>query len=455
MRALLFLLLISLIGWSFTVVNLCNAPQDYVEKTDRYLQTAYDMYSKDMKPPSLCPDFYVELRDIEYGGLTYTKIVGGSACAYKIVIDCGMTDSQLLHIAFHEMAHALQASYYNGKPYDWYTEAHAEGITAYYLVERVWKVGAWQTYGWVKYFWSDRLYEKNPEKCTPPDLCAYKYGAFFAWLAWRSGPKNSSEVYASPSYQMMEVYRNFLLSPWSWGRDPSYYDYSECRDRSMAANSLLPCVYGPALNNYVYVFSSNTMINATLKNGVIYLALVAPSSTTADPSVTISNCDCPSQTTVTTTATTTQTVTVPTTTTVTTTVPITYTTTVTVPTTTTIPITVTTTSTVTITKTVPTTTTVTVTVPTTYTTTTTQTVTVPTTTTVTTTATATERVTETTTVTVPITVTRTEISTSTYTVTERVTEPGEGMSREVLFIVAFVALLVGCFICGYLRRDAR
>jgi len=462
MRILALAVLLSATALAFTIINNCNAPQDYVNALDSYLQRAYNMYTQDVKTPALCPDFYVELRnDIQYPAVTYSKIGPLGTCAYKMEFRCDVSRTWLQHLAFHEMAHALQnAAGDGGKGYGWWSEAHAEGLASYYMVVRVYQAGQWQRYGWVQDFWDKQLYKQDPWQCVAPPLCSYQYGAFFAWLAWRYSPLNSTLTYALPMDRLRMAYVNFLLSPWSWGRDPVYSDFDACNVQ-MSPNSGLYCTYSPVLPNRVYVFSSSLFINATGLSDKILLALVATKTATADPSVTVSYCpECSPTATVTTTTTVTatQTVTKTETYTVTYTATATYTTTVTSPTTTTV------TKTETYTVTVPTTTTVTATVPTTSTVTYTTTATIPTTTTVTvpttvtTTATDTVTKTETATVTVPVTstetVTASVTTTATYTttvtrnetVTTTVTEGGVPISTVVVAVV--VALLVGCYICG-------
>jgi len=430
MRTLALAVLLSATALAFTIINNCGAPQDYVNALDSYLQQAYDAYSKEIKTPALCPNFYVELRnDIQYPAVTYSQIGPLGTCAYKMEFRCDISRTWLQHLAFHEMAHALQnAAGDGGKGYGWWSEAHAEGLASYYMVVRIYQAGQWQRYGYVQDFWDKQLYRQDPWQCVAPNLCAYQYGAFFAWLAWRYSPLNATLTYALPMDRLRMAYVNFLLSPWSWGRDPIYNDFDTCNVQ-MSPNSGLYCTYSPVLPNRVYVFSSSLFINATGLSDRILIALVATKTATADPSVTASYCpECKPTATVTTTQTVTTTVTrtetYTTTTTYTTTIPITYTTTITVPTTETV--------TYTTTATIPTTTTVTV--------------------TTTTTATHTDTVTktETATVTVPITSTATETATVTATATATVTETAVagGVPATVLIIAVVAALMVGCYLCG-------
>jgi hypothetical protein len=326
------------------------------------------------------------------------------------------------------MAHALQnVAGDGGKGYGWWSEAHAEGLASYYMVVRIYQVGQWQRYGWVQDFWDKQLYRQDPWQCVAPNQCAYQYGAFFAWLAWRYSPLNSTLTYALPHDGLRRAYWNFLLSPWHWGRDPVYVDFDECVGTQVSPNSGLYCAYFPTLPNRVYVFSSSLLINATRLQDKVLLALVATKTATTDPSITVSYCpECNPTATVTQTVTATQTVTSTYTTTTTVTVP----TTTTVTATSTITVPVTTIVTYTTTSTVPVTTTVTVTVPTATTYTTTVTVPVTTTATYTTTATVPTTITSTTT----DVVTKTEVATTTVTATTSCT--------WCWYVVAILAIVV-------------
>ncbi len=443
MKNAILILLLSATVLAFTIVNTCNAPQDYVNALRSFLQQAYDMYTQDIKAPALCPDFRVELRnDIQYPAVTYSRIGPFGACAYKMEFRCDISRAWLQHLAFHEMAHALQNSVGDGgKGYGWWSEAHAEGLASYYMVERIYQVGRWQRYGWVQDFWDRQLYRQDPWRCEAPNLCAYQYGAFFAWLAWRYSPLNATLTYAFPMSELRKAYWNFLLSPWAWGRDPMYLDFDECV-KHMEPNTALYCVYSPVLPNRVYVFSSQTLINATGLPDKILIALVATRTSDAGPSVTVSHC--PEQTTtvtVTTTSTVTHTVTETYTTTAyvthTTTVPVTYTVTVTLP----VTYTVTETVTVPVTYTTTAYVTHTVAVPITYTTTATHTVTA--TETVTVSVHHTTTVTETETMTVPVTYTYTTTETVTYTTTVAGQESG-ACTWCIYGTLAVVILLIVC-----------
>jgi hypothetical protein len=337
-RIFFLVALLATVAYSFTIINMCNAPQDYVDALRTYLQQAYDSYTRDIRAPALCPDFRVELKsDIRYPAVTYGRIGPFGVCAYKMEFRCDISRTWLQHLAYHEMAHALQYAVGDGgKGYGWWSEAHADGLASYYMAVRVYQSRQWQRYGYVQDFWDRRLYRQDPWSCEAPNLCAYQYGAFFAWLAWRYSPLNATLTYAFPSYNLRQAYWNFLLSPWTWGRDPVYVDFDECAGY-MEPNSAMYCIYRPVLPNRVYTFSSSLLTNATGLQDKILIALVATRQTTADTSVTVSYC--PEQTTTTITVTTTVTATHTVTETYTTTmhmthistVPVTYTTTVTLP----------------------------------------------------------------------------------------------------------------------------
>ncbi len=433
MRNVVLILLLSVVVFGFTIINNCGASQDYVDALRTYLQQAYDMYAQDIRTPALCPDFRVELKNnIQYPAVTYGRIGPFGVCAYKMEFRCDVSRVWLQHLAFHEMAHALQYAVGDGgKGYGWWSEAHAEGLASYYMVEHIYQAGQWQRYGWVQDFWDRRLYRQDPWACEAPNRCAYQYGAFFAWLAWRYSPLNATLAYALPMSELRRAYWNFLLSPWSWGRDPVYLDFDECAQH-MEPNTALYCVYRPVLPYRVYVFSSSTLANATGMQDRALLALVSTKTSTADLSVTVSYCPtCEPATTVTVTQTVTATETVAKTETYTvtyiTTTTTTVTTTATRVTTTTYTVTVPVTHTVTTTVTVPTVYTTTVTVPITYATTETVTVSVATTETAAVTS----------------TVTTTVIRNETVTVTTTSQEP-DRCTWCLYVVIAFVVLAVLC-----------
>jgi len=143
MLLLLFLLLLPASVYAFVVVNQCGASSEYVSAINSYLRDAYEAYSRDVRTPALCPDFTVVLKnDVQYPAVTYIRVSPMGACAYRIELRCDISLGWLRHLAYHEMAHALQASF--GWRYGWWSEAHAEGLASYYIAR-----GRWQHYGCV------------------------------------------------------------------------------------------------------------------------------------------------------------------------------------------------------------------------------------------------------------------------------------------------------------------
>ena len=280
MRPLLLLLAVAVILHAFPIVNQCNAPDEYVDSAVKYLKEAYDAYCRDVRCPALCPDFHVVLEDLgSYGGLAYTRGFPYT-CTYKIEIDCKL-GGLLKQIAYHEMAHALQAAY-GVKDYGWWTEAHAEGLTSYYIAG-----DRWQYFGHVSRFWDRMLYRRNPNSYIDWSVEWYQYGAFFAWLSWWYSPRNATDVYADDINSMMRIYLNFLLSPWDWGRMPAFED--GCSAEELEPYTSRYCRYGTA-GNYTYVIKSNVLVNAAVAGSTLYVALASPYRAYADYTVTVVRC---------------------------------------------------------------------------------------------------------------------------------------------------------------------
>jgi len=141
-------------------------------------------------------------------------------------------------------------------------------------------------------------------------------------------------------------YTQFLLLPWSWGRDPYLLDWPTCKDSELPPYSLLYCYYD---HNYDYYIAEvrvpqQVMVNGLALPRLLKLAFVNNLTTTysyIDPTVYFTNCAVTATSTVTHIENRTATVTATVPVTVTATVPITITqianrtvtTTVTVPTT--------------------------------------------------------------------------------------------------------------------------
>lgn len=349
MRLLFLLLIFSTIQIvAFTIVNSYNAPSDYINALNSFLSEAYNTYiNQTGYIPSLCPGFYVEVKDLkDAGAYSYIAYSGGRVCVQKMEFDSQLSTIWLRHLAFHEMAHALQATFYFKDSDKWYIEALPEGLASY-LNAKYYGID-WRGYGWVQDYFLKQLYRKNPYDCKPSDLCSYRYGAFFAYISEKYGLKIAVDIYRNGTVN--SYYTQFLLLPWSWGREPYLLDWPTCKDSELPPYSLLYCYYDHNYDDYIAEVRvpQQVMVNGLALPRLLKLAFVNNLTTTysyIDPTVYFTNC--PSNYTVTVTSTVTHienrtvtvTVTVPVT--VTTTVPITITqianrtvtTTVTVPTT--------------------------------------------------------------------------------------------------------------------------
>jgi len=277
----------------YLVVNECNAPEHYVTSVTSSLKEAYDVYCRDVQCPALCPNFHVVLSSrLSQMALTY-----GSLCATRMEFACDLQQYQIRHMAFHEMAHALQMAVQKqwGAQYSWYVEAHAEGLASVYIAG-----DRWQHYGHVSRFWDNMLYTRNPFSLTEWTIDWYRYGAFFAWLAWRYGAHHATQVYSSSVSDIAEAYIQFLLSPWTWGREPPYQPFNECNG-ALAPNTARYCMYYVNDWNGTYVIKSNVLVNATPSGNLVKLAFASTQNAQLSVTVTFSPCPPPTTTTVTTT----------------------------------------------------------------------------------------------------------------------------------------------------------
>ncbi len=411
MRTILLLLLAIVFIQGFSVVDNCGYGAD---KINSIAEKIYSDYCKTADCPSLCPGFYIETKEIDYGGLAYFSYSGGTACVKKIEITCGLSDFSLVMILAHEFAHALQARYlrdfasFNG----WFVEATAEGLTVLYMQN--YSGINWYEFSFPRAYYTEQLYYKNP--FTIPlrtnKYYEYKYSGAVAWLLLKYGIRQVFSQYSYPNLTYIrESYIRFLLSPWQWPFTPNF-------ESILVYNNTADAFTG----RYVYEFRSfihepgellvmaNAPANATLSE-YLYIALAPTSSGTLSVTVTVRPCKAVTTTTVTTT--------VPVTETVTSTVTETKTVTTVVPVTTTVTVPITMTITVPVTETITTTTTITVVSNATETVTTTVTLPITTTVTVPVTYTETYTITETVTTVVPTTIT--EVVTTTVPVTETVT----------------------------------
>jgi len=72
--------------------------------------------------------------------------------------DCQLSTIWLRHLAFHEMAHALQATFSFKDSDKWYVEALPEGLASY-LNAKYYGID-WRGYGWVQDYFLKQLYRK-------------------------------------------------------------------------------------------------------------------------------------------------------------------------------------------------------------------------------------------------------------------------------------------------------
>ncbi|WP_342783982.1 hypothetical protein [Thermofilum sp.] len=98
------------------------------------------------------------------------------ACISYILMATGLSGSTLNHIAYHEMVHVAQASYYQYisvvSSYPWYVEANAEGVSS----------ALSGVCGWEPWYFSYSLYTTNPYSYSDGNTQSYAYGAFYYWL---------------------------------------------------------------------------------------------------------------------------------------------------------------------------------------------------------------------------------------------------------------------------------
>jgi len=327
----------------FQVVNLCNAPQTYVDDVIKYASDAYETYTRLFGRP---PPFYgqIVLRgDMPQGiaGLTYITCGATGCWAYKIELACNLRN--LDEVVYHEMAHAMQAAFISpSTQYDWYTEASAEGLAAYALRRATW---LYQGY----YF--SKMWQTSPQELGDYSVRWYYYAAPMAWLIWRYGPARFAE-WSAGNYTS---YLLFLLSPWDWGRflwaqEPNYENCGPWGGQI----SLKPYTGQYCQSLYSEngtAVASDLPVNATLRPPYLLLAFAAPTAakdlftvTPIPPATVTVTHTVPVTTTVTQTATKTETVTV------TATQTVLVNTTITVPTTVTHTVTATATQTVTLTS---------------------------------------------------------------------------------------------------------
>jgi len=319
---------------TFNVVNLCGAPQSYIDRVLKATRDAYNNYTRlfNREPPFSGTIELTNNMPPGIAGQMYIQCSLNSCYASKMALRCDLSDVEAT--VFHEMAHAMQAAYISpSTQYDWYIESSAEGLTVYALRRPTW---LYQGY----YF--SKMWQTPPQELGGYSVKWYYYSAPMAWLIWQYGPGEFVQ-WARGNYSS---YLLFLLSPWDWNKflwaqEP---EYEACGPWG-GQITLKPYtgVYCRSMyNEDGTAVISDVPVNATLRPPYLLLAFSAPTAASGQFTVTPIP---PKTVTTTVTQTVTYTVTVTVTQPVTTTVTVPITTTVTqvVPTTTTVTVPITTT----------------------------------------------------------------------------------------------------------------
>ncbi|ABL79166.1 hypothetical protein [Thermofilum pendens] len=171
----------------FEVYDSAGAGVAYAQSVAAELESAYSALSgsgASLAPPCSGSLYVVNVTQLPggeggYVRWTYYYDSSGritSSCVNYIAIAPGLTSSTLRHVAFHEMVHVSQVSYfrYTAVPssYPWYIEASAEGISSELS----------GVCGWEPYYFSNSLYSSNPYSYSGSAWQSYAYGAFYYWV---------------------------------------------------------------------------------------------------------------------------------------------------------------------------------------------------------------------------------------------------------------------------------
>lgn len=171
----------------FDVYDKAGAGAAYAQSVASALESAYsslDNSGSSLAPSCSGPRYNVTIVSLSgEGGEVRTSFIYDSssgaiksACVSYILIAPGLSDSTLRHVAFHEMVHVSQASYYRYvsvvQSYPWYVEASAEGISS----------SLSGVCGWEPSYFSYSLYSASPYGYSDGSSQCYAYGAFYYWL---------------------------------------------------------------------------------------------------------------------------------------------------------------------------------------------------------------------------------------------------------------------------------
>lgn len=180
----------------------------YSQKLAKYLEEAYGFYvGKGLSPAPPCSGgkYFVNITSVASGD-TRVDLSGSTVCVQRLDFSQSLSDVELKHLAYHEVAHIFQVRYINPDMlYDqrWPVEALPEGMAA---------VGAQYFYFPYSYF-SGKLYQVNPYSASHDDW--YKYSAVFAWYLqslgnWTPVVINATRGNTDPA--LVSMYVKFLLA---------------------------------------------------------------------------------------------------------------------------------------------------------------------------------------------------------------------------------------------------
>ena len=171
----------------FDVYDRAGAGLAYAQSIANALESAYSALTgagASLAPPCSGAKYNVTTMNLSGEGgqvmssYTYDPSTGRiiKACISYILMAAGLSGSTLNHVAYHEMMHVAQASYYQYisvvQSYPWYVEASAEGLSS----------ALSGVCGWEPWYFSYSLYSSNPYSYSDASIECYAYGAFYYWL---------------------------------------------------------------------------------------------------------------------------------------------------------------------------------------------------------------------------------------------------------------------------------
>ncbi len=170
----------------FDVYDKAGAGLEYAEKIAKAYESAYSALTgagASLAPPCSGTKYNVTITKLSgMGGYTrwvyYYDSSGRitKACIPYILMNTGLSDTELKRLAYHEMVHVAQVSYYRYasviQSHPWYVEASAEGISS----------ALSGICGWEPWYFHYSIYSSNPYSYREMQSQCYAYGAFYYWL---------------------------------------------------------------------------------------------------------------------------------------------------------------------------------------------------------------------------------------------------------------------------------